>query len=757
MGAQSSGSTAVVAARAQARQPRGQRPGCYGPARMDKREQHARLAVYRSCVTLRCERSCAHCEHCRKVAPHSGWDQAPGSSPGTDPRRARLHGGDAFRYGDLRAWVAWARQNPKAVVELEGSIASLGGEDSDAVLQRLASAGVDELVVEVPTLDASRTAQLTGVAWDPERALDALATLRRTVAVSVALPINPATVDELAAIVRRCSERLGDDLDIVLRRAPDRRPPARRLPILDADAAPGSWGEAAALSAQIAALPVSLPHGARLFMEQDAYPPCVLDASVRRADLAPTHAHLGVPSRPLGALCDPCEWRLQCAWRPLPGAPLPPAQLVRPLSRDEALALQHDSTTGATHVPGAPRQRWDRATLDLPDLLCFAPWTSFAATEPIYHPVPCALSWVQTDVDTEEMSSALEISRAEAERLRDEGRARFDGHFHVLDNEALSLDDLWNGPLLRTMRAQMIDGGPSRHCRSMCRVVMGVEERATALLTRQESELTPAVVANRRLLVDEIRARGRVLKAKPLELVMGVAGRCNITCGFCDGPTEGYGELSDRRADEVIAWLPTLMSFAVSGPGEPLMSRNYLRLLQHVADGDYPSLSMAITTNGTLMTPAFLERHRRIRWSHVRFSLNAGSARTHETMTGKRLFDRLRENLDALCALRDGHDPPFDVTLSCVLSTMVMGDLHNFAKIVTDYRTRVVVEPMYGNQKDLSPWTRPELLRELKGELASVADAYALRNPPLAKAFRAVERFAQSRLDGGEFGKLAHH
>ncbi len=720
---------------------------------MDKREQHARSAVYRSCITLRCERSCASCEYCRRSEPATGWDRQPAGSPGQDARRIRLHGGDAFRYGDLATWVAWARQNPRASVEIEGSIASLGGADADAVAERLAGSGADELVVVVPTVDASRTVALTGVAWDPERAIVALAALRRRMAVSVVVPINAATVDGLGAIIRACAEGLGDDLDVVLRRAPERRSDPRRLPVLDA---PTAWSEVDALSDQIASLPPALPRGASLYMEQSGYPPCVLDATAQRADLAPIRPHGGQASRPLGPLCDPCEWRLQCDWR-APQDPPPPA-IVRPLSSEQALSLQRNTTRDdTTHVPGAPRRRWDRAAFDLPDLLCLAPWTSFAATEPIFHPVPCALSWVQTDLDDGEMSAALGVSRAEAERLRIEGKERFDGHFHVLDNAALSLRDLWNGPLQKTMRAQMFGGGPSKHCRSMCRVVMGVEDRSTPFLIRPDEELTPAVVANRRALIDEIRAGKTTLDANPLQLVMGVAGKCNITCGFCHGPTDGYGELTDQRAEQIIEWLPTLMSFSVSGPGEPLMSRNYLRLLEHIADAGYPSLGMALTTNGTLITPSFLARHRGVRWSHIRFSLNAGSARTHETMTGKQLFDRVRENLDAVCRLRDEQSPPFEVTLSCVLSKMVMGDLHAFAQIVTDYRTRVVVEPMYGDLGALSPWTRPDLLLELQRELGSVADAYTLRNPPLSKAFRAVERFALSRLEGRDFAKLAHH
>jgi MoaA/NifB/PqqE/SkfB family radical SAM enzyme len=199
------------------------------------------------------------------------------------------------------------------------------------------------------------------------------------------------------------------------------------------------------------------------------------------------------------------------------------------------------------------------------------------------------------------------------------------------------------------------------------------------------------------------------------------------------------------------------MSFGVSGPGEPLMSRNYLAILQHIADVGYPALSVALTTNGTLLTPEFLRRHAAVRWSHVRISLNAGSARTHARMTGKSLFDRVLHNLDALCALRDSRPPPFPVTLSCVLSEMVMGDLHAFAEIATRYRTDVVVEPMYGDMNELSPWTRPEKLTRLADELGSVAHDFALRNPPLSRAFRGVEEFARRRLALGDFSVLAHH
>jgi len=307
------------------------------------------------------------------------------------------------------------------------------------------------------------------------------------------------------------------------------------------------------------------------------------------------------------------------------------------------------------------------------------------------------------------------------------------------------------------MRSEMTGGDKSSRCRTMCRVVMGVEERGIANFQRRDDELTPAVVANRRLLLDEIHAGKSVLAAKPLDLMIGVSAHCNISCGFCDGPRGQWGDLSDRRRDEILELLPTLMSFGVSGPGEPLMNRNFLQLLHHISDRAYTSLLLNLTTNGTLLTPELLARNGNVRWGSVRISLNAGSAETWERMTGKPYFDRVMTNLEALCALRERSARPFTITLSLVLGSVQMGDFSKFAQIVHDHRTAIIVEPMYDNLRNLSPWTVPEKLRALVDELTSVADNYVDKNPDIARAFRAVEQFARSRMAAGDYTVMKGH
>jgi hypothetical protein len=92
-----------------------------------------------------------------------------------------------------------------------------------------------------------------------------------------------------------------------------------------------------------------------------------------------------------------------------------------------------------------------------------------------------------------------------------------------------------------------------------------------------------------------------------------------------------------------------------------------------------------------------------------------------------------------------------------VLSEFVIGDLDAFARLVTDYRADVVVEPMYGDMGELSPWVRPARLAVLAEELGDVASRYAVQNPPLARAFEAVHQFARTRLGGTDFSPLRHH
>jgi len=699
-------------------------------------------------ATERCDLNCAWCGFCRdRDLPGEALQLVWSKPPPSGTPVIRVRGGDPFRYGDLVAWVAWAR-SANAALCIEGPAAALAATDRRAVSARIVAAKPDAIAVVLPTADSERTEALTGVRWDPSQAIATLAQLAEVgIAIAVVFPVHPTTIGELAAVVRMVGARLAG-VDLVLRRAPTARSNGRRLPT----EAASDWSELDDLSRVLAALPDSLPGGVVLhFDPESGYAACMVHPDARRSDLF-VGSDRGGGTRPLGSTCDPCAWAPHCAYR-AHGAP-PPSSRVRPLTAEDIYALDPQTRPRAA-VPR--RFHTDRASVGLPNLLCFAPWTTLSVCEPRFHPVPCALSWVDTDMTPDDIAAVTGAS-VEEERAREQiTSVRLGAPWNVLDNERLSLMDLWNSPLLRLMRSEMTGGDKSSRCRTMCRVVMGVEERGIANFQRRDDELTPAVVANRRLLLDEIHAGKSVLAAKPLDLMIGVSAHCNISCGFCDGPRGQWGDLSDRRRDEILELLPTLMSFGVSGPGEPLMNRNFLQLLHHISDRAYTSLLLNLTTNGTLLTPELLARNGNVRWGSVRISLNAGSAETWERMTGKPYFDRVMTNLEALCALRERSARPFTITLSLVLGSVQMGDFSKFAQIVHDHRTAIIVEPMYDNLRNLSPWTVPEKLRALVDELTSVADNYVDTNPDIARAFRAVEQFARSRMAAGDYTVMKGH
>jgi molybdenum cofactor biosynthesis enzyme MoaA len=314
---------------------------------------------------------------------------------------------------------------------------------------------------------------------------------------------------------------------------------------------------------------------------------------------------------------------------------------------------------------------------------------------------------------------------------------------------------MWNSPLLRILRREMGVERATERCRASCAVLLGQGPRGLPLLERPDRDLSEPARLNRQLLIEEIRQREQVLTASPLEVAVGVAARCNIRCGFCTGPSGDYGELGERRMAELEPWLPTLLSLVVSGPGEPLMSRSFRTLLARLGQGRHRSLSVSLTTNGTLMVPAFLRAHAGVSWGHIRVSLNAGSEQSHHRLTGRNLFHRILRNIEAIADMRASTHAGLRLTISCVVSEAVLGELRAFAEIVDRFGADTVLEPMTGDLGGLSPFKSAERLRVMADECRGVADEFRTRNPALERAFRAVAELGEARLQAGIVEPLA--
>ncbi|MFO0624540.1 MAG: radical SAM protein [Polyangiales bacterium] len=679
-------------------------------------------------VTGRCDLSCPWCHHCRRPdQPAPGFDP-----PGAPPEGAvtvRLTGGDPLGYGELPRAIAWARQNPRAHVEVEGHACSLRGDDD---LRTATAHGLDLLRLTLPGVDPDLVGAWTGQPALVERTLRALATLPGMgLPVHAVIPVNVRTVATLVDTAMAVAAQ-APGVPVVLARAPLRAPHGSRAVLEDPAVL---WGELGPLADALRVLRDALPPETPLWIDDmEGWGACVVPQDLWTPDLLPLvlgDDHRDPARRVDPAACGGCALANRCAWELREPQP-PPREHLRPLDAPAAKALcaqaGEDPSTAAPSDAALPEALLAR--------LCVAPWTTLTLYSQGHHPVPCAPAWVDTALDLPSLQRDGFVPVGRLMRVED-----YDG-----GNEDWSLHAMWNAPLYRQMRAQMAGGGASSRCRASCRVILGVEERGKPFFRIPDASLSPSVRENRRRLLEEILAGRDLLTATPLELTLGVSAHCNFTCGFCTGPQGVYGELTEARLTEVLAWLPGLMQLSVVGPGEPLMSVTFQKLLAEIGTGRYPSLRLSLTTNGTLLRPSWLAKHEGICWGQLRLSINAGSAATHARMTGKQLWAQLMENLDAVVAMRDKRDGPFTLALSCVLSQTVAGDLMNFAAIVDRAGALPILEPMTGNLNNLSPYVRADRTRAMRDECQAVADRYAGRNEAVASAFDAMARFADERL-----------
>ncbi|MBI2067045.1 MAG: radical SAM protein [Deltaproteobacteria bacterium] len=119
-------------------------------------------------------------------------------------------------------------------------------------------------------------------------------------------------------------------------------------------------------------------------------------------------------------------------------------------------------------------------------------------------------------------------------------------------------------------------------------------------------------------------------------IAMEIIEKCNLYCDFCvrNARRDLKGKLSldqfRKRIDVVKGAFPSLSQIALTG-GEPFLHNQLLQFLETIKEQGSRS---SITTNGTVLNPALLEKIRSLDCCHFMVSLDGPSAEIH---------DRIRE------------------------------------------------------------------------------------------------------------------
>lgn len=320
--------------------------------------------------------------------------------------------------------------------------------------------------------------------------------------------------------------------------------------------------------------------------------------------------------------------------------------------------------------------------------------------------------------------------------------------------EEPDLPALWNGDLLRKFRRAMSTStstSPST-CRPVCPVLVGRTDAIEHWWMRGGSAVS---------VENQIRTARAMLEGEddvdfvPVSFNVATTSFCNYDCLMCNCGREGT--LADEKKspfyDRLAAWEDRLIIVEANG-GEPLASRHYRDFVKRFAASDRPD-SLQITTNGSLMTEAWLESLPRIPFTKICVSLNAASHDTYLAVNRGITWAAIRKNVEALLRLRSEGRYRGHVTYSMVVLRRNLHEVRAFADMAirdgTEVRFMLPMRELDGQTVMTSPAamrTLAEALEDVIARLGAHGMAFSKRD---AEARLEVLR---QRLEAGVFEPL---
>jgi MoaA/NifB/PqqE/SkfB family radical SAM enzyme len=227
------------------------------------------------------------------------------------------------------------------------------------------------------------------------------------------------------------------------------------------------------------------------------------------------------------------------------------------------------------------------------------------------------------------------------------------------DLNTQTMEEIWNSPAARKVRAQLFDGQNWPLCRhATCPKIQNDDLVIMDEIDARRADPDPGNYNYHQLTDHEVRAiknYSTIAEFFPQELQIGTDESCNLYCPSCRASKvmHANGKMYDKRKfltdkifDEILAtprWYPIKMW--ITGGGDPFGSKIFRERLQSLDLRDRPNTEIHFQTNGVMLTPKVWDSisniHANIK--SIIFSFDAGTKETYETKT------RLGGHWDPLC------------------------------------------------------------------------------------------------------------
>lgn len=588
------------------------------------------------------------------------------SRPGSE--RLFLYGGDVLRRADLPELlegIVGLRRAPDVYVYTPFPEAR--------ELEKLEQIGLKGLTV--PLFHPSR--RVNAKAPVPADTITAMKAASRTLEVVPYFFLLRQTIRALPTYLREVHSALGNRIGFlrIATLVDDERVDSRYGPIIEP---------------LVQGYRVAEELGIDLSFQADEYPPpCVGDMFQRAEGLySLVMPHKAPSENTVSPACSECDLKARCRWgygrylERYGDAELAPVSLGQ-------LPQRHVREYDQTDAESLRKYRWvlHRQDISVP---CSKPWENMemmGVSEVVSQ--PCSEDWLKG---------------------------------HPLGVSAEQALEQWNGEFYRKMRHDIATDNQDRVCQPHCM------RRRREGLRRDEDDLIEVTGVSDRFLDNRLRhyqelmTGSEVLSSKPLHLAVGPTWACNFSCAFCHSvplrEKTGRPELGREFYDKLVAYLPYVHELSVSGPGEPLVSKQFRGFLDRTDFAEFPDFRITLTTNGSMLAPKVLETLYRVPFKGFIVSLNAGSADVHRAVSGAGHFDKVRRNLAHLIENRHrfAAGPP-EVQLSFVLIRKNFRDLPQFLELADHHDRPIIVLAMEIDQYNTAEsiiWEPDELAEALE-------------------------------------------
>ncbi len=202
------------------------------------------------------------------------------------------------------------------------------------------------------------------------------------------------------------------------------------------------------------------------------------------------------------------------------------------------------------------------------------------------------------------------------------------------------------------------------------------------------------IAENRRLNLSEQFEQVETLRSRPLHVAIPTGDRCNLRCVFCTDRSSSAGVYTNQNFEGFLRFVEPIERAALVqlyGWGEPFANRVYPQMFDYVA-GRFPGTRIYISTNGVLLSEAWVERILAYGKCLVNISLNAATPETYAAISGFDRFQRVVSNLRRLArAWQEKDARHLVVTLSFTATRLNIHELPRFVELGDELGIRYVV------------------------------------------------------------------